>query len=106
MQDLSNCREAKGTGQGRNATGAVQYTSLQNSQSHSHYVLNVLRVTNFIFKLYEPSGQEIHSGHKTHFFLFVVDVLLFVEAPGNSKFFRKKHGPTVCTPAVDMLQSE
>lgn len=92
MRDLSNCREAKGTGWGSKATGVVQYRSLQNSQPHSHHVLNVLRVTDFIFKLYEPSGQEIRSGHKTQFFvcLFVVDVLLLVEASENSKYFRKK----------------
>lgn len=88
--------EAKGTGQGRRATGAVQYRSLQNSLPHSHHVLNVLRVTDFISKFYEPSGLEICSGHKTFFFVCCAI------CPGLWKLqiLQKKNECTMCTPAV------
>lgn len=103
-------------GWGRKATGIVWHRSLQNSLPHSHHVLNVLRVTDFISELYEPSGQEIHSGHKTFFCLFVCCGCSAV-CPGLWKLqiLQKKMGAQcalqLCklhssSTGVDMLQSE
>lgn len=73
-------------GWGRKATRILWHRSLQNSLLHSHHVLNVLRVTDFISKLYESSGQEIHSGHKTS----SSSCCCGCSASENSKFLKKK----------------
>lgn len=78
-------------------------------------MLNVLRVTDFISELYEPSDRKYTVDTKLFFCLFVVDVLLFVLASENSKFFRKKKSAQCAlqlyklhsaSTDVDMLQSE
>lgn len=102
-------------GQGRKATAVVRYRSLQNSLPHSHHVLNVLRVTDFISKLHELSGWEIHIGHKTYFFFVCCGCSAVCPGLWKLQILQKKMGVRcalqLCklhstSTDVDMLQSE
>lgn len=103
-------------GRGRKATGIVWHRSLQNSLPYSHHVLNVLRVTDFISELYEPSDRKYTVDTKLFFLFVCCGCSAVCPCLWKLQIFQKKKKSAQCalqlyklhsaSTDVDMLQSE